>query len=108
MRVSGNRDLVPRAWQILIITLAICGLSVSLATRTFRLQPTTDAVKVASSTSQPVRQHLDRDAVAWVPPVPILFALQGPTFYPRFAPAPPPLLSVLFDQSLANRPPPSC
>jgi hypothetical protein len=87
--------------------LAILGLSVSLATRTFRLQ-SSDTVKVTSSTSQAMRQHLDRDAVRWVPPVPILVALQVPTFYPRVAPAGPPVPTVLFDERLANRPPPSC
>jgi hypothetical protein len=103
---SKNDDLMKStAWRILVITLAICGLTVSLATRTFRLH-SSDTAKVISSTSQAMRQHLDRDAVRWVPPVPILVAQQAPTYYPRFAPAGPPLPTVLFDEHLANRPPP--
>jgi hypothetical protein len=94
-------------WHVFVIALAICGLTVSLATRTFRLtfpQTPTAQSKVAQAT----RQHLDRDASTWVPPVPILTALQAPVFYPRVAPAGPPIPSVLFDESLSNRPPPSC
>jgi hypothetical protein len=93
-------------WDMFIVALAILSLSVSLATRTFRLDSSA-TVKISSSTSQAIRQHLDRDAVRWVLPVPILAAVQAPAYYPRFAPAGPPLPTVLFDQSLSNRPPPS-
>lgn len=94
-------------WRALVIVLAICGLTVSLATRIFHLSfPQGPAVQ--STSAQAVRQHLDRDAANWVPPVPILTVLVAPAFYPRFAPAGPPLPSVLFDESLSNRPPPSC
>jgi len=94
-------------WRVFIIILAICGLTVSLATRTFRLRITV-GVSVTSGDAQAMRQHLDKDAARWVPPVPIFAALQLPTFYPYVAPAGPPLASVLFDESLYNRPPPSC
>lgn len=94
-------------WLVLIIVLAICGLTVSLATRTFRLAiPQT--VKVQSGDFQAVRQHLDRDAVPWAAPLPVLSTLPLPVFYPRFAPAGPPIPGVLFDESLSNRPPPFC
>ena len=94
-------------WRVFVIVLAICGLTVSLATRTFRLTfPQTPTAQ--SSSAQATRAHLDRDASTWVPPVPILTTLQVPAFYPRLAPAGPPLPTVLFDQSLSNRPPPSC
>ena len=94
-------------WRVCVMALAICGLTVSLATRTFRLTfPQTPTAQ--SSSAQAMRQHLDRDASTWVPPVPILTTLQAPAFYPPVAPAGPPLPSVLFDQSLSNRPPPSC
>ena len=94
-------------WRVLVVGLAICALTVSLATRTFRLTiPQT--LTVQSGAAQATRQHLDRDAVKWVPPVPVFTTLQAPAFYPRFAPAGPPLPTVLFDESLSNRPPPSC
>jgi hypothetical protein len=94
-------------WRILVVSLAICALTVSLATRTFRLTfPHSSTVQ--SGAAQAMRQHLDRDAANWVPPVLVFTTLQAPQFYPRFAPAGPPLPTVLFDESLSNRPPPSC
>jgi len=96
-----------QAWRFFIIVLAICGLTLSLATRTFRLK-IAHGISVTSGDAQGMRQHLDKDAAHWVPPVPTYTALQLPTFYPYVAPAGPPLASVLFDESLYNRPPPSC
>jgi hypothetical protein len=107
---SQNFELAshPRPrWRVLVIVLAICALTVSLATRTFRL--TFPQRHTAQSVSaQATRQHLDRDAATWVPPVPILTTLRAAAFYPHVAPGGPPLPSVLFDESLSNRPPPSC
>jgi len=96
-----------RGWYVLVVIVAICGLTFSLATRTFRLT-ITHGVTAEGGNSQAMRQHLDRDAAPPVPPVPVLSTLHAPVFYPRFAPAGPPIPSVLFDESLSNRPPPSC
>lgn len=93
--------------RTLLIALAICGLAISLATRTFRLT-IPHVVTVKSGNAQAIRQHMDRDGVHWVPPVPVLTVLEVPTFYPYVAPAGPPLAAALFDKSLYNRPPPSC
>jgi len=100
---SGKRVL--RRWEVAVVVLAICGLTVSLATRTFRARFSTGVV-VKSITGQPVRQHMDSDAAKWVPPVPTLTVLEVPVFYPRFAPAGPPLPRLYFEESLSNRPPP--
>ena len=94
-------------WSFVVIVLAICALTVSLATRTFRLT-IPDTVAAQSADSHAVRQHMDRDAAPWAPQVPIMSALQVPEFCPRVAPAGPPIPSVLFDENLSNRPPPSC
>jgi hypothetical protein len=105
-----NRCEVKGAWQgwrVFIIVVAICGLSVSLATRTFRLK-ITYGVSVVSGDAHAMRQHMVRDAVRWVPPVPLFTAFEVPTFYPLVAPAGPPLATVLFEEKLYNRPPPSC
>jgi uncharacterized protein YbbC (DUF1343 family) len=101
---SGKRVL--RRREVAVVVLAICGLTVSLATRTFRTRFSTGAV-VKSIAGQPVRQHMDRDAAKWVPPVPTLTVLEVPVFYPRFAPAGPPLPRLYYEESLSNRPPPS-
>jgi hypothetical protein len=96
----------PRGY-VLVIILAICGLTVSLATRTFRLT-IPQGVTAQSAHSHAMRQHMDRDAAPWAPPAPTLTTLQAPVFYPRVAPSAPPISSVPFDESLSNRPPPSC
>lgn len=95
-----------RRFYALIVALAICGLTISVATRTFRLRAS-DATVVKSSSPQPVRQHMDRDASKWAPPVSVATVLQTPVFYPQVAPAGPPLPRLFFDESLVNRPPPS-
>jgi len=64
-------------------------------------------MNVKAGVSEGMRQHMDRDAVHWVAPVPSLRFLLPVTYYPKFAPAGPPLPAALFDQSLYNRPPPS-
>ena len=99
----GKRVL--RRWEVAVVALAICGLTVSLATRTFRTKFSTNTI-VKSITGQPVRQHMDSDAAKWVPPVPASTVLEVPVFYPRFAPAGPPLPRLYYEESLSNRPPP--
>lgn len=110
MEKSQNHEAVgcrSSRCRILIIVLAICGLTVSLATRTFWFT-TFQGATVTSNTAQAVRQHMNRDAVEWEPPVPVFTQLQVPVLYPPVAQWVPPLTSVLFDESLSNRPPPSC
>ena len=101
----GKRVL--RRWEVAVIALAICGLTVSVATRTFRARFSTGTI-VKSASEPSIRQHMDRDAANWVPPVAMLTdVLQLPVFYPRFAPAGPPLPRVYYEEGLSNRPPPS-
>jgi hypothetical protein len=102
-----TKDQQPR-WRLFVVVLAICGLTVSVATRTFRLTVPHGTNTVRSNSPHAMRQHLDRDAAKWVPPIPVLTTLKAPIFYPNVAPAVSPLPSVLFDKTLYNRPPPSC
>ncbi len=95
-----------KCWRRLVILLAIVGISCSLATRTFRLSAS-NGLTAHDATSQGMRQHLDRDAVRWTPPVQVSIDLKAPTFYPRVAPAGPPLPGIVLDDPLYNRPPPS-
>src|SRR5258708_31169807 len=81
-------------WCVLVIVLAICGLTVSLATRTFRLT-IPHGVTAQSADSHAVRQHMNRDAAQWVPFVPLLGILHAPVFYPRVAPTRSPIPCVL-------------
>lgn len=94
-------------WCVPLVTLAIIALTVSLATRTLHLSAP-HGTAVQSSSASAMRQHMDRDSVRWVDPVPVFAAFEAPTFYPFVAPAGTPLGVLLLDQSLYNRPPPSC
>lgn len=102
---ARSKSFQRSGWISLVILLAIASLSVSLATRTFRLK-VSDNVTIQSAAVDGMRQHLDRDAVRWLPPVTVVVQLDAPTFYPRVAPAAPPLPGLLFEESLYNRPPP--
>jgi hypothetical protein len=110
MGCSANRDAVtyqcPR-WRTLIIVLALCGLTVSLATRTFHVK-ILPGVGVTSASAEPMRQHLNRDAMQWVAPIPIFTVIAVPTQYPSVAPVAPLLANIPFDAKQSNRPPPSC
>jgi hypothetical protein len=90
-----------------LICILMFSLVVTLATRTFHLT-IPHGVTAQSTAAQAMRQHMDGDAAQWTPPVQILTTLQAPTFYPHVAPAGPPLGVLLLEESLYNRPPPSC
>jgi hypothetical protein len=81
-------------------------LVLTLATRTFRCT-TSHSTAIQSNSPQAMRQHMDRDAPLWTPPVQALALFQPTAFYPRIAPTEPPLAVPLLDESLYNRPPPS-
>jgi|ERR1700690_228231 len=110
MELPANHDEMtyrcPR-WRVFIIVLAICGLSISLATRTFHVKILQGA-NVTSHSAVPMRQHLNLDAMRWVAPVAVFIVFEAPSLYLHVLPAAPPLPSVFFDESLSNRPPPSC
>jgi hypothetical protein len=90
-----------------LVGVLMFSLVVTLATRTFHLS-IPHGVTVRSGAAQAMRQHLDRDAAPWVPPTPFFTNLEAPAFYPHVAPAGSPLGVLLLDESLYNRPPPSC
>ena len=94
------------AWYAMLITLAICGLTVNLAGRTFHFGAD-HVVCVQSQSSQVKRQQMNRDADGWVAPVVKVTVLEVVSFSPRVAPAGPPIPNVFFDESLFYRPPPS-
>jgi len=90
-----------------VIVLSIVALTATLATRT-SVVTLSHGVSVASQRSNPSRQHLDRDAVGWAPPVATPVIAEDVSFYPLVSPAGPPVSGLLFDKALYNRPPPSC
>jgi len=94
-------------WRLALVSFVMFSLVLTLATRTF---PGTTSHSIAGQSTSPqaMRQHMDRDAVRWAVPVAKIVASQAPTFYPRVAPAGPPLPTFLLEENLYNRPPPSC
>jgi len=107
---AGTDDVslcpVPR-WRLVLVSVVMFSLALTLATRTFH-DATSLSTTVQSSSLQAMRQHMDRDAVRWTAPVATLAVAQAPTFYPRVAPAGPPLPTLLLEENLYNRPPPAC
>jgi hypothetical protein len=93
----------------LVVVLAVCALTVKLATRfsLFESAPTPTITTVQPRVSPaPNRQRLMSTATACIVPIVRASLLDPTTAYPRIAPAGPPMPSVLFEQSLYNRPPP--
>jgi hypothetical protein len=92
--------------RLFLVGVAISVLAVNVGTRTFRLQISHSTTVEARST-QGMRQHLERDAQSWVVPVlPAAILLVHPFHIP--AARPDGFRSVLLQQRLFDRPPPSC
>jgi hypothetical protein len=94
-------------WRLAFVCVVLVSLVLALATRTFH-GTTSQSITVQSNSPQAMRQHMDRDAVRWAAPVAKIVVSQAPTFYPRVAPAGPPLPTLLLEENLYNRPPPVC
>lgn len=87
------------------IGIFILALVISLATRTFP-GSIPRGVTVKSGVVQAMRQHMNRDAVQWVSPAPVFALLQASEvllYVPPANPSP----SVVLNEKLYNRPPPS-
>jgi hypothetical protein len=109
---SERRDIAVRLvtrWRLALVSVVLVSLVLTLATRTFGGTPSHSiSIAVQSTSPQAMRQHMDRDALRWFAPVAKTVVSQAPTFYPRVAPAGPPLPTLLLEENLYNRPPPSC
>jgi hypothetical protein len=106
---AETREIAVRVpwWRLAFVSVVIVTLVLTLATRTFP-GTTSHSPVVQSNSPQAMRQHMDRDAVRWAAPVANMVVSQAPTFYPRVAPAGPPLPTLLLEENLYNRPPPAC
>ena len=92
-----------------IVLVAICALTVSVATRYGSLVASDDTVGAVQKHSvwEPGLQRLLNNASTWVPPVVDTALLQNPEYYPLIAPSGPTVSSVLLERNLYNRPPPA-
>ena len=104
-----HRKVGGRGWRGALIVIAICSLTLSVATRFWA--PSTSQSHIVKSIDQrsvdPKRQHLNKDATRWVAPL-IDFSILAPAaIETRLAPTGPILPKHVFSESLYNRPPPS-
>jgi len=106
-------------WCAFFVLLAVCSLTVSLATRysssdaswlghSFSTSTTVPTTSIQKPSIEPGRQRLLNKAAAWNPPFDSSASLLAPVFYPRIAPTGLPAITLLLAESLYNRPPPSC
>jgi hypothetical protein len=103
--VLGPRQV----WLAVLIVMVACSLTINVATRyCFATTTHVSFEKSANAQAEGIQHpHLDKDGLSWVSPLrrPVIY--QVSTFYPRFAPSGPPVHTLLSDNSLYNRPPPS-
>ena len=107
--IFRNRKIDGRGWRSALIVIAICSLTVTVATR-FWASSTSQSQTVKSVEHQsvdPKRQHLNKDAARCVSPSTNLSVIAPVTIEIRIAPAVPLLPKHVFSDSLYNRPPPS-
>ena len=95
-------------WSAIAVLVAVGSLTVSLATRYYSPWDASSAtVKTIQTHASPdARQRLTKNAATWVPPVFSFTVFQIPSFYPKIAPAGPPVRSLVCEETIYNRPPP--
>jgi hypothetical protein len=93
-----------------IVLVAVCSLTVSLATRYYSPSDNSSPiVKAFQSSVAPdtKRQRLTKNAANWMPPILSFTVFQIPSSYYGIVPPRPPVRSFICDKSLYNRPPPA-
>lgn len=97
-----------KRWCIAIVLVAICALTVSVATR-YGSAVATDTVTAVQKHSswEPGLQRLLNNAATWMPPIVGDAVLYTPAYYRHIAPSGPTVSSVLLEKNLYNRPPPA-
>jgi len=104
-----DRKIDARGWRSALIVIAICSLTLSVATR-FWASSTFDTQIVKSVDHRPLdpkRQHLNKDAARWVSPSASFIVIAPASIETQLAPAVPLLPKHVFSDTLYNRPPPS-
>jgi hypothetical protein len=105
LRLPGHRR-----WCTAVVLLAVCSLTVSVATR-YTSSPVTGNDSLAGIHKHqpwtPGLQRLINNAATWIPPAVISAIFHDPGFYPHVVQSGPTLSSVLLEKNLYNRPPPA-
>ena len=98
-----------KRWCTAIVLIAVCALTVSVATRYGSAVASDAKVSVLQSQSswEPGIQRLLNNAATWIPPVITYVLLQDPGYSPHVALSRPIFRSILLESDLYNRPPPT-
>ena len=99
-----------KRWSALVVLAAVCALTVSLATRystPFNVSSHKIKSVQARTSADSTRQRLTKNAANWMPPTLGFSILRASVSYSRIAPVGPPPPSLLIEQKLYTRPPPS-
>jgi hypothetical protein len=108
LRLTSLGNAGRKRWCTAIVLVAICALTVSVATRYGSAAGFSETAKtLQNQSSQPGLQRLLDNATTWTPPVIDIALLQEPGHYPEVARSSPTVSSVLLERNLYNRPPPA-
>lgn len=96
-------------WCALVVLLAVCSLTVSVATRYNAPEIAASATKSLQkhSSQEPGRQRLTNNAATWMPPFLVSAVRYALAPYSRVAIARPDIPNLFYISSLYYRPPPS-
>jgi hypothetical protein len=102
-RITGQK------WRSLVIAVAICSLTVSVATRFWSVSNDQSHIvrSIDHRSVEPKRQHLSKDATRWVTSSADLSVIEPTAIEITPAPNDPLLPKHVFSDNLYNRPPPS-
>lgn len=109
LQITNLRSLGRKRVCTAIVLLAVCALTVSVATRygSAVVSDGTTPVVQKHTSWEPTLQRLLNNAATWVPPVVESAVLQTPRYSPDVTPSNLPTFSnVLLESDLFNRPPP--
>ena len=108
LQITNLSSLGRKRFCTAIVLVAVCALTVSVATRYGSAVVSDTTTVVQKHTSwEPSLQRLLNNAATWIPPAVEAAVLQTPRYSPDVAPSgPKSLSSVLLESDLFNRPPP--
>jgi len=110
LRLSNPKHLGRKRWCTAIVLLAVCTLTLSVATR-YSVCPsaidTTQTVVQNHHSWTPGLQRLLNNAATWLPPLVESAIFHAPESYAHVAESGPRIAIVLLEKNLYNRPPPS-
>ncbi|HEY1676619.1 MAG TPA: hypothetical protein VGG04_02830 [Candidatus Sulfotelmatobacter sp.] len=97
-----------KRWCTAIVLIAVCALTISVATRYgFTQGPPKGTVAQKHHSLTPGLQRLLNNAATWIPPVVEAAIFRNSGQYRHIAPSDSPVASVVLERQLYNRPPPA-